>query len=127
MVEKVDKDVQVAVEKVDIALNTEVVKVQKLEDALNIDKNGNINPDDGEVLIEMSVSHDIKTWENIINVVEDKLNMIVLGNPWIANNGRLYKTIGFRTLEIDYEKWRMKTLNWQDSGVRKVTTSRLYR
>ena len=127
-VEKLDKSIQVAVDNIEVGVNTEVVTVDKYEDALNMDKNGNINPTcDDEVLIEMSVSHDVKTWEDISHIVKEKLKMIIRGRPWIANNGRLYKTIGFRTAEADYERWKLNTFNWQDSGVRRVTTSRLYR
>jgi len=126
-VDKFDKSVQVEVEKIEVGINTDGFNVEKLEDALNMDNNGNISPAEGEVLVEMTVSHDLKTWEDITHVIKEKLRMTILGGPWIANNGRLYKTIGFRTSEFDYERWRMNTFNWQESGVRKVTTSRLYR
>ena len=108
-------------------INTEEIPPEKLENALRIDGNGVISPGKGEVLVELSISHDLKTWEDILQVIETKLKMIVSGKPWLANSGRLYKTIGFRTPETDYEQWRAQTFNWQDSGVRKVSSSRLYR
>ena len=46
-----------------------------------MDNNGNISPAEGEVLIEMSVSHDLKTWEDITHVIREKLKMTIFGRP----------------------------------------------
>ena len=115
------------VETVEVGCNTDEVTVEKLEDVLKVDSNGTIHPSDGEVIVEVVMSHDFKTWEEIEHHFNDRLKMEVRGRPWIANNGRMYKTIGFRTSNEDYEKWRMVTFNWQDSGIRKVSSSKLYK
>ena len=114
-------------ESVDVGVNTETVNVDKLEDVLKVDKNGFIQPKTGEILVEMSVSHDVSSWDDVMLIIQDKMGLISIGRPWIANSGRLYKTIGFRTREENYEKWRLGTYNWQDSGIRKVSSSKLYR
>ena len=110
-----------------VSTNTDEIVVEKLEDVLNIDSNGTIHPSHGDALIEVVMSHDFKTWDDIENHLNNKLKMKVRGRPWIANNGRMYKTIGFRTSNEEYEKWRIETFNWQDAGVRKVSSSKLYR
>ena len=74
-----------------------------------------INPCKGEVLAKVIMSHEVE--HHIIN----KLKLTLRGRLRIANNGRMYKTIGFRTSAEDYEKWRVYTFSWQDSGVRKVS------
>ena len=111
----------------EIGINTEGDEVAKLEDVLQVNENGSILPNKGEVLIEMSTSHDFKTWDEIEAFIKNNLSMTICGRPWIANSGRLYKTIGYRTSEDDFERWKVNTFNWQDSGVRKVSSSRIYR
>ena len=123
----IDVGVQEKVHSMDKGTMTEDVTTVKLEDVLEVDGNGIINPGKGEVLIELSISHKLKTWDDILQVIKGKLKMTVCGKPWLANSGRLYKTIGFRTQDSDFERWRAETFNWQDSGVRKVSSSRLYR
>ena len=109
------------------ASNTDIVEIQSLEDELKVDEKGVISCNEGESLIEMCISHDVKSWEEIAIMIKEKLNMRLIGRPWLANNGRLYKTVGFRTLRKDLENWKIATFNWQDSGVRAVASSKLYR
>ena len=123
----VDAEIQEKVHTLDKETTTEEFTLGKLEDVLKIDRNGNISPGKGEVLVELSISHELKTWEDILEVIKAGLKMNVCGKPWLANSGRLFKTVGFRTQETDFERWRAVTFNWQDSGVRKVSSSRLYR
>ena len=111
----------------DAEANTEVNNMESLEDNIGVDENGVIKPNGGEILIEMNVSHDAKTLKDIQNIISSNLQMKSIGRPWLANTGRLFKTVGFRTMNDEYEKWRTATFNWQNSGVRKVATSRLYR
>ena len=47
--------------------------------------------------------------------------------PWIASTGNLFKTICLRTGKENFENWKLNTFNWQESGVRTVTFSRLCR
>ena len=112
---------------VDAEVNTGSLKVDTLEDELVLDSNGEMRPNFNETMVEISVSHDVKTWEDILNIIDKKLGMRALGRPWIANTGRHFKTIGFRTPKLEYENWRKSTYNWQELGVRAITSSRLYR
>ena len=100
---------------IEVGINTEEVELEKLEDVSNVDANGTVNPYKGEVLAEVIMSNEVE--HHIIN----KLKLTLRWRLWIANNGRMYKTIGFRTSAEDYEKWRLYTFSWQDSGVRKVS------
>ena len=112
----------------DIAISTEAEVFEKLDSGLNVDKNGVIQPQDAsESLIEMRIGHNFKTWEEIKHYVEESLGMSLIGRPWLANSGNLYKTVGFRTKTENYEEWKIRTFNWQESGVRVVVSSRLYR
>ena len=100
---------------------------ERLEVKLELDSNGKINGKENEVILEMKMSHDFNNWEAIEKHVEEKLGMNLIGKPWIANNGRQFITVGFKTLRRNFEEWKIKTFNWQDSGIQAVTSSRLYR
>ena len=75
----------------------------------------------------MKLSHGIKNWDEIESIISDNLKLTLFGRPWMANNGRQFMTIGFRTKVQDFEDWKIRTFNWQDSGIRAVSLSRLYR
>ena len=47
------------------ASNTDIVEIQSLEDELKVDEKGVISCNEGESLIEMCISHDVKSWEEI--------------------------------------------------------------
>ena len=82
---------------------------------------------ESETIIEMKMSHNFKTWDAIEAHISGTLGLSLRGKPWIANNGRQYITIGFRTSRNDFEQWKINTFNWQDSGIQAVSTSRLNR
>ena len=112
----------------DVAVNTEEEEILKLSDTLDISMNGAIEArNNEEKVIEMRISHNFKTWEDIQLYVKENLGMTLIGRPWLANSGNLFKTVGFRTLLKDYEAWKIRTFNWQESSVRAVSSSRLYR
>ena len=113
-----------SVEHMDCAVNTETIKH---DEELKLDKHGHINPQEGEAVLEIRVAHDARTWEDVGLIIKKTLGISMIGRPWIANNGKLFKTIGFRTMREEYEKWKLKTYNWQESGVRSVSFSTLYR
>ena len=75
----------------------------------------------------MKTSHTFNNWEQIELHIRETLKLTLIGKPWIANNGRQFMTIGFRTFRRDFEQWKMETFNWQESGLQSVTSSRLYR
>ena len=115
-IEKIDSESQTEIKEFKtIGVNTEEFKVETLEDKLEVDKNGVIYPQKKEILVEMKVNHGIKNWEEIESIISDNLKLTLLGRPWIANNGRHFLTIGFRTKEQDYENWKLGTFNWQES------------
>ena len=110
----------------DVEVKTDDNEIAKLDDSLNIDKNGTIYPNSSEEkLVEMRVSNDVKSWEDVQQIIKENLRMSVIGRPWLANSGKLFKTVGFRTLSADYEKWKIDTYNWQEAGTRAVSSSRL--
>ena len=112
---------------IDKETNTEEVHVNTLEEAIGIDENGTIKPRTNEVLVEMAHGHTVNNWEDIEHLILDKLKMKLIGKPWISNTGKHYMTIGFRTARQDYENWKIRTFNWQESGIRAVSSSRMYR
>ena len=75
----------------------------------------------------MAHGHTVNNWEDIEHLILDKLKMKLIGKPWISNTGKHYMTIGFRTTRQDYENWKIQTFNWQESGIRAVSSSRMYR
>jgi len=112
----------------EIGINTINCTVDTFEEVLKVDKNGTIHSfDESEVLVEMRTSHDFKSWTEIERVINTNLKMTLIGRPWIANNGRHFKTVGFRASKTDYERWKLETFNWQESGVRAVSSSSLYK
>ena len=86
--ENQDAETQVELFMVDAEVNTGSLKVDTLEDELVLDSNGEMRPNFNETMVEMSVGHDVKTWENILNIIEKKLGLRAVGCPWIANTGR---------------------------------------
>ena len=84
-------------------------------------------PRRNEALVEMKYSHSAKSWDEIELFITKNLQLSLAGKPWIANNGRQYMTVGFRTSREDFENWKCRTLNWQESGIRGVTSSQVYR
>ena len=111
----------------DACVNTDKELFETVNDMVGVNSNGEIHPKDGEVLIEMAVSHEFKSWDEIKNHVRSNLKMKILGVPWLANSGRQFKTVGFRTWIQDFETWKRDTFNWQASGIRGVTTSRVFK
>ena len=75
----------------------------------------------------MKLNHNIKNWQEIEANISENLKLTLIGKPWISNNGRLFMTVGFRTKMQDFENWKIRTFNWQDSGIGAVSFSRLYR
>ena len=115
----------VSAEVAHVGVNTEI---QKHDSLLEVDENGVIHPrDHNEKIVEMKINHDFKSWEEVQVFIKENLKMDIIGRPWLSNSGRLYKTVGFRTLSDDYERWKLEKFNWQDSGIRAVSSSRLYR
>ena len=92
-----------------------------------MDQNGQIHPGKNEVLLEMKINHNVGNLTEIENYIKENLEFRLLGNTWIANNGQHFMTIGFRTYILDHEYWKAGTLNWQDSNIKAVSISRLYR
>ena len=110
-----------------VGVNTDDVEVEALENTLEVDEHGKIHARKNEIIVEMKVSHTFKNWEEIESHILENLKLTLVGKPWISNNGRQFMTIGFRTNHQDFENWKARTLNYQDSGLLAVSSSRLYR
>ena len=48
-----------------------------------------------EVIVEMAMHHGVKNWEEIKGHISENLQLKLLGNHWVSNNGRHYMTIEF--------------------------------
>ena len=82
-------------------------------------------PQKNEVILEMQINHRVKNWSEIESHITEKLNLTLIGRPWISNKERHYMSIEFRTEQTEHEKWKLETFNWQHSGIRAVTSSRM--
>ena len=128
VIDKKDIEVQTNCVPVEsIGVNTDEKVIDSLENTLEVDKNGQIHPKKNEVIVEMKLNHNIKNWQEIEANISENLKLTLIGKPWISNNGRLFMTVGFRTKMQDFENWKIRTFNWQDSGIGAVSFSRLYR
>ena len=74
----------------------------------------------------MRIGHDDLDEKKVENYISKSLKFSLIGKPWIANNGRHFVTVGFKTWTSDYEKWKVDSVNWRESGIRAVYFSRLY-
>ena len=111
--------------KQDVNKNTDTKQEDdKSDDTQDFDKNRQIRPKDNETILEMRVNHEDLDEKKIETFISKKFSLI--GKPWIANNSRHFVTVGFKTWTSDYEKWKVNSVNWQDSGIRAVYFSRLY-
>ena len=90
------------------------------------DQNKEIRPKENETIVEMRIGHDDLDEKKVERYLEKSLKFSLIGKPWIANNGKHFATVGFRTNTSDYEKWRANTVNYQESGLRAVSFSQLY-
>ena len=109
--------------------NTDLIKAQETNnDKLDIKKNQDreIRPKKNETIVEMRIGHDDLDEKKVESYITKTLKFSLIGKPWIANNGRHFVTVGFRTNSSDYDTWRANTANYQDSGLRAVTFSQVY-
>ena len=56
----------------------------------------------------MKMKHGMKDWQEIKSYISENLQLPLFGNPWIANNGNHFMTIGFRTKCQDFENWKIR-------------------
>ena len=90
------------------------------------DQSREIRPKKNETILEMRIGHDDLDETKVETYITKSLKFSLIGKPWIANNGRHFVTVGFKTNTSDYEKWKANTVNYQDSGLRAVMFSQLY-
>ena len=96
----------------------------KLE--ISKDQSRQIRSKKNETIIEMRINHDDLDENKVETYITKRLKFSLIGKPWIANSGRHFVTVGFKTNTSDYEKWKANTVNYQDSGLRAVMFSQLY-
>ena len=90
------------------------------------DQSREIRPKKNETILEMRIGHDDLDETKVETYITKSLKFSLIGKPWIANNGRHFVTVGFKTNTSDYEKWKANTVNYQDSGLRAVMFSQLH-
>ena len=90
------------------------------------DQSREIRPKKNETILEMRIGHDDLDETKVETYITKSLKFSLIGKPWIANNGRHFVTVGFKTNTSDYEKRKANTVNYQDSGLRAVMFSQLY-
>lgn len=105
---------------------TEYNQNEPAPDNIEINEKGEIVPKPNETIIELKFSHDLKNWDEVKMHITENLRLKILGKPWLANNGRHFKTIAFKTLRRDFEIWKQENLNWENIA-RPVTLSRIYK
>ena len=106
VIEKQDSESQTTIIPLEtVGTNTDEAEIETLENILEVDKNGHIHPRLSESLVEMKVNHNAKDWKQIETHIKENLKL-----PLIENGD-----------------WKLRTFNWQDSGITSVSSSRLYR
>ena len=109
-------------DKEDFDENKEIRQKEK-ED---VNESKEIRPKEKETILEMRINHEDLDKQKVATFISKRLKFSLIGEPWIANNGRHFATVGFKTWTSDYEKWKENSVNWRDSGIRAVYFSRLY-
>ena len=74
----------------------------------------------------MRINHEDLDKQKVATFISKCLKFSLIGKPWIANNGRHFVTVGFKTWTSEYEKWKINSVNWREPGIRAVAFSRLY-
>ena len=97
----------------------------QINDKSNFSDNKEIRPKENETILEMGLNHEDLDESKVETYITKRLKLSLIGTPWIANNGRQYVTVGFKTKTSDFETLKTNTVNWHDSGrIRAVTFSR---
>ena len=96
------------------------------DDKEDFNENKEIRPKEKETILEMRINHEDLDKQKVKTFISKSLMVSLIGEPWIANNGRHFATVGFKTWTSDYEKWKEDSVNWRESGIREVYFSRLY-
>ena len=112
-------------DKEDFDENKEIRQKEK-EDKEDVNESKEIRPKEKETILEMRINHEDLDKQKVATFISKRLKFSLIGEPWIANNGRHFATVGFKTWTSDYEKWKENSVNWRDSGIRAVYFSRLY-
>ena len=112
-------------DKEDFHENKEILQKEK-EDKEDVNETKEIRPKEKETILEMRINHEDLDKQKVATFISKHLKFSLIGEPWIANNGRHFATVGFKTWTSDYEKWKENSVNWRDSGIRAVYFSRLY-
>ena len=112
-------------DKEDFNENKEILQKEK-EDKEDINETKEIRPKEKETILEMRINHEDLDKQKVATFISKHLKFSLIGESWIANNGRHFATVGFKTWTSDYEKWKENSVNWRDSGIRAVYFSRLY-
>ena len=112
-------------DKEDFDENKEIRQKEK-EDKEDVNESKEIRPKEKETILEMRINHEDLDKQKVATFITKSLKFSLIGDPWIANNGRHFATVGFKTWTSEYEKWKINSVNWRESGIRAVTFSRLY-
>ena len=125
-VETKDAETQIDVHLTSIGTNTDKEDFKDItNDELDNSEKREIRPKENETILEMGLNHEDLDETKVETYIKKHTSLI--GKPWIANNGKHFVTVGFKTKTCDFEKWKTKTANWHDSGrIRAVTFSRHY-
>ena len=61
------------------------------------DQSREIRPKKNETILEMKIGHDDLDETKVETYITKSLKFSLIGKPWIANNGRHFVTVGFKT------------------------------
>ena len=113
-------------EKNNVETQTELIE-SKTEEHVEVNEKGEIHPKQGQTILEFKISHDFKSWDEVKAEIYESFKFRIIGNPWLANNGRHFKTVAFVTDRGDYENWKNRTLNSDNGILTPVSFSKPYK
>ena len=87
--------------------DTQTEEDHETEEGIGANEKGEIIPKPNENILEVKFSHDMKTWEEVKGHIPEKLRLKIIGNPWVTNNGRHFRTIAFKTQSLRSGKLKL--------------------
>ena len=123
---EVGSNTQTNADKINVETQTESNE-SKTEELIEVNEKGEIHPKPCQTILEFRISHDFNSWDEVREEIHENFKFRIIGNPWLANNGRHFKTLAFVTDSRSYENWKSKTLNSETGILRPVSFSKPYR
>ena len=98
-----------AKEGIDSETQTELNE-SKIVETTEVNDKGEIHPKESQTILEFRISHDFKTWDEVTSEIFESFKLRIIGNPWLTNSERHFKTVAFVTNGSDFEDWKTEHL-----------------